>query len=128
MSVPGQTMWLYGSHARGQVDPLSDQDVLVVSDVAIEFECLQSISPITLHGASVSRYTWKEIKGMAAYGSLFLQHLRLEAVPLYESTGSEGFLRSLLDNLGEGRLSGPKPMHEPQSRNRRAVLWVHTAR
>ena len=42
---------------------------------------------------------------MAAYGSLFLQHLRLEAVPLYESTGSEGFLRSLLDNLGDYALA-----------------------
>ena len=42
---------------------------------------------------------------MAAYGSLFLQHLRLEAVPLYESTGSGGFLRSILDNLGDYALA-----------------------
>ena len=105
MSAPGQAVWLYGSHARGQADPLSDQDVLVISDVDTEFECLQSNCSITLNRTSLSRYTWKEIKGMAAYGSLFLQHLRLEAVPLYESTGSEGFLRSILDNLGDYALA-----------------------
>lgn len=98
-------MWLYGSHARGQQDQVSDQDILVISDLDVGFECLHPILPVSSNETSISRYTWKEIKGMAAYGSLFLQHLRIEAAPLYESASNEGLLRSILDNLGDYTLA-----------------------
>jgi hypothetical protein len=55
---------LYGSHARGEADALSDTDLLVIDD-----------DPL-------ADYTWSDMTHLRAYGSLFLWHLHLESVIL----------------------------------------------
>lgn len=54
---------LYGSGARGDADQLSDRDILRVDHSA--------------NGAAT--YSWDDVAKMHSYGSLFLQHLKLEA-------------------------------------------------
>ena len=92
-------VWLYGSHARGVVDSCSDLDILVATDALTAVEEIQGNVPLKLNNASLTVYSWNEIKLMAEYGSLFLQHLKLEAVPLYESPSHRGVLRALLGKM-----------------------------
>lgn len=101
MIPAGFAVWLYGSHARSASDWHSDLDILVVADRLTNIDEIEPHVPFALNGASVSRYTWNELSGMAKYGSLFLQHLKLEAVPLYETPSHRGTLPRLLDDLGD---------------------------
>lgn len=99
MKSPPYAVWLYGSHARGVVDSCSDLDILIATDALRPIEEIQGNVPVKLNNASLTVYSWNEIKLMAEYGSLFLQHLRLEAVPLYESPSHRGVLRGLLGQM-----------------------------
>ena len=101
MNAAGHAVWLYGSHARGVPDCHSDLDILIVADHLMNINSIEQNIPLSLNGASVSRYTWDEITRMAEYGSLYLQHIKLEAVPLYESPSHRGSLRRVLDELGD---------------------------
>ncbi len=101
MTSPSYAVWLYGSHARGVVDSRSDLDVLVVSDSSKCIEEMQANVPLELNGASLTVYSWNEISLMAEYGSLFLQHLKLEAVPIYESRSHRGALSELLGQIAD---------------------------
>ncbi len=105
MSSVGCAVWLYGSHARGVTDCRSDLDLFIATDRTTNIQEMERHIPLALSAASVSRYTWDEISGMARYGSLFLQHLKFEAYPLYESPCYRGTLRRLLDGLGDYELS-----------------------
>jgi predicted nucleotidyltransferase len=64
---------LYGSHARGAADERSDLDVLLIADDSSVEQQLKEDSE-----QAISRYRWPEFLAMHKYGSLFLQHLRLE--------------------------------------------------
>lgn len=86
-------VWLYGSSSRGVVDSASDLDVLVVGREDDVRDLLDSLP----RAPSVMEFAWDEIAKMAAYGSLFLHHIRLEGTPLTDSRDSE--LRKLLDSL-----------------------------
>ena len=99
MKSPAHAVWLYGSHARGMVDACSDLDVLVATDALPPIDEIQGKVPLRLNDASLTVYSWNEIKMMAEYGSLFLQHLKLEAVPLYESPSHRGVLGGLLGEI-----------------------------
>ena len=101
MTTEPYAMWLYGSHARGVADHLSDLDILVVSNSEVERAELQRNAPFCLTGASVSLYGWSEVEEMARYGSLFLQHVRLEGIPLFESPCLGGELQEVLKGVGE---------------------------
>ena len=101
MKSPAYAVWLYGSHARGVVDACSDLDIFIATDALTPIEEIQGKVPLMLNDASLTVYSWNEIKLMAEYGSLFLQHLKLEAVPLYESPSHRGFLRGLLGKMAE---------------------------
>ena len=101
MMSDGYAVWLYGSHARGDKDSQSDVDVFVAGTPCVSLDELEDNVPIPLNSASLSRYSWDEIYGMAKYGSLFLHHLRLEGRPLYESPSCKGTLGSILLGLGE---------------------------
>jgi hypothetical protein len=91
-------VWLYGSHARGDSDSKSDVDILVVADM--ESWKAQISRHVGCFGkASVSRYSWAELQSMANQGSLFLQHLRMEGISLFESPESRGALARLLNGM-----------------------------
>jgi hypothetical protein len=87
-------LWLFGSAARGDVDDLSDVDVLVAG--APGADVLDRL-PYAASRVSVVRYSWDELEHMAAYGSLFLQHVRLEGRLLQPETSHR--LRALLEQL-----------------------------
>jgi len=88
-------VWLYGSSARGDRDPSSDVDLLVVGDGTVDWPGLPLPARDNL---SISRYAWDEIEHMADYGSLFLHHVREEGRPLQEMRGAR--LRGLLSEMG----------------------------
>lgn len=90
-------IWGYGSHFRGDADCSSDVDILVVSDSQIGDPVVAEHCRFEQYAAS--RYTWSEIEGLAAYGSLFLHHVRLEGKCLFESPRACGRLSDLLINL-----------------------------
>ena len=94
------SVWTYGSVARGDADRLSDHDVLVVGPESGELGAVMKEAGLDGDAVSISRYSWEEIVGMAAYGSLFLHHVRLEGRPLYENDACRGRLRGVLGELG----------------------------
>lgn len=96
--MTGLAIWMYGSVARGDADPQSDLDVLVLGN-AEPNDLARHLPVQRRYRLSVSRYSWDELRMMAEYGSLFLQHLRLEGVALYEDGHCEGRLRSVLQAL-----------------------------
>jgi len=100
----GLAVWLYGSQARGDADPLSDVDALVVSDEAVNPAMLAQID-VRLQIGHVSEYSWNEIEGMASYGSLFLLHVRKEGHCLFESADARGRLEQLLTTIGSYQLA-----------------------
>lgn len=74
---PASAEALFGSAARGNADGLSDRDILIVDD---DFELLAARSAeLEAQGASVASYTFAKLTALAAHGSLFVQHLKLEA-------------------------------------------------
>ena len=99
------SVWLYGSAARGDVDGLSDFDVLLVGPPGEEPEGVLVAAGLCGKDVSISRYSWDEVQGMAEYGSLFLHHVRLEGHPLYEGESCRGRLRTLIAQLGEYTLA-----------------------
>jgi predicted nucleotidyltransferase len=90
------SVWLYGSHARGDTDLLSDVDVFVAG--APRGGVIDSLA-FNGQTPSVSQYAWEEVEAMAAYGSLFFHHLRLEGKPLLEHAGGTFRLAHLLEYL-----------------------------
>ncbi len=96
---------LYGSHARGDTDTLSDLDVLLVAEDPPSLQ--RPNSSYTLDGVSVSSsYSWSEIAIMRETGSLFLVHLGQEG-RLIASTGrGEARLSAHLRNLPRYKNAG----------------------
>ena len=101
MNEYGCAVWLYGSHARGDEDVLSDMDIFVVSDTEVSRKDVAQLVPGLPGDISVSRYSWGEVIEMADYGSLFLHHLRTEGQVLWEAPVSKGQLLKLLSGMGD---------------------------
>jgi hypothetical protein len=99
----GTALWLYGSCARGDNDPLSDRDLLVVADADVEMP--SNAYPNGIMTDAVSCYQWREIEAMAAYGSLFLRHVWLEGKRLFESDEARGRLEGIVASMGPYRLA-----------------------
>lgn len=95
-------VWLYGSHARGDEDDASDVDILVVGN-ASPVPILRDVG-VNLHdkSVSISAYSVEEFMRMASYGSLFLQHIRMEAV--YLGGVRDEAVRAAIYALGPYRL------------------------
>jgi nucleotidyltransferase-like protein len=96
-NVAVYSVWLYGSHARGDSDAFSDVDIFVAGALP-NHEVIRSLT-FNSQPLSVSRYTWEEVEAMANYGSLFLHHLRLEGKPFLESADGDCRLTQLLEHL-----------------------------
>jgi hypothetical protein len=94
-------IWLYGSHARGDADFLSDMDILVASNHEISIDEVASYIPSLPREITISKYSWSEIRRMADYGSLFLQHLHMEGSAIWESSSRQGQLATILSGMGE---------------------------
>lgn len=112
------SVWLYGSRARGDSDKMSDKDLLLVCDETKSPQDLSRQVPVddlALRDSSVSQYSWSEIRNMASYGSLFLEHIKLEGVVVYESPECQGTVRNLLMGL---------PPYAHASRDVQAFLTV----
>lgn len=97
MTMSEYAIWLYGSYARRDHDRYSDIDVFIagkpnIDEVLDQFEFERS-------KMSVTQYQWKEVESMAQYGSLFLQHLKLEGRPLICDLKGERRLMNVLRSL-----------------------------
>jgi hypothetical protein len=77
MKKLAETEAVFGSVCRGDVDGLSDRDILVV-DANTRF-LRERRSELENEGWSVATYTWKKLERLSAQGALFLQHLKLES-------------------------------------------------
>jgi predicted nucleotidyltransferase len=82
---------LYGSVARGDVEPHSDVDLLVVCCGSVKerlyLELASALSG-TCRNLSISLYSPSELLFMKRVGSLFLLHLRNEGILLFDRSGS----------------------------------------
>jgi hypothetical protein len=93
-------VWLYGSFARGDSDGLSDVDFLVIGENRdIPSDLLSALDAPVAQRGSMSKYSWNEIEGMSAYGSLFLHHIKAEGRPMFEGDSVVGKLKTYLDAL-----------------------------
>ncbi|MBB2780295.1 UNVERIFIED_ORG: hypothetical protein GGE55_001677 [Rhizobium esperanzae] len=91
MSTMIESIAIFGSVARSAGDSLSDKDVLVVSDDPCRGRDLAS--SWKADGWSVASFSPNHLRAMASAGSLFIQHLRHEALIQVDRNG---WLRSLL--------------------------------
>jgi hypothetical protein len=83
---------IFGSTARNSFDSYSDRDMLVVAPS--KRELVHGSRHWLSTGWSVANFTHQQISRMAARGSLFLQHLKQEAIIIRDD---DGFLFSLMD-------------------------------
>lgn len=80
-----ESVCIFGSTARDSADGLSDRDVLVIaSDKSRRDDIVKYWRQL---GWSVAEYTPSRILKMIQYGSLFIQHLRLEGMILEDKQG-----------------------------------------
>ena len=81
---------LYGSVARGDVEPHSDVDLLLVCNGSVKerlyLELTDTLSE-TCRNLSISLYSPAELAFMKRVGSLFLLHLRNEGILLFDRSG-----------------------------------------
>src|SRR4051812_23386179 len=83
---------IFGSTARNRCDHYSDRDILVVAPSKRELEDMSDHWSDL--GWSVASFTHQQILNMAHRGSLFLQHLKQEAIILDDD---ECFLARLME-------------------------------
>lgn len=85
---------IFGSCARGEFDDLSDRDFLIVGDTADEISA--ATDAVRDRGYSCSTYTWQKLRHLAGQGSLFIAHLKYEAVIIDDPSRQ---LRDLLSSF-----------------------------
>lgn len=77
-----ESVALYGSTARGDSDAHSDCDIVLVDDCVTRL--FATSGALQNRGYSCAAYTWSSLERMSAHGSLFVQHLKTEAVVLHD--------------------------------------------
>ena len=97
-ATPSALAVVYGSHARGDADNLSDLDLLLlgnqISDVAA------FVPPAN---ATSSFYSWKEWEALRRDGSIFLHHLAAESEVLWGDENARSRYRASLSNIPQYR-------------------------
>lgn len=73
---------VFGSAARGDNDIFSDQDLLIVSENEKDLRKMKALYESA--GWSCTAYSWKRLQKAADQGSLFVQHLKQEAMILHD--------------------------------------------
>src|SRR5690242_14005150 len=84
-------VWLFGSHARGNHDPHSDVDILVISAVDCSREVRRILEKDRFdprEKLDVSFYTWTGIEKVINSGTLFGWHLKLEGKPIFDRSSN----------------------------------------
>ena len=84
---------LFGSAARGDVDNLSDIDILIVDDDPQRLRIRKKW--LTTSGLSVSDYSWRRLVRLFEQRTLFSVHLKLESKLLHDQLGRYRDLLSL---------------------------------
>ena len=88
---------LYGSVARGDTEPHSDIDLLLLCDPGQKGAVFEMVHPVLsreFRKLSLAVYSHKELKFLGRSGSLFLLHLKREADVLLDRSGFLGTLLS----------------------------------
>ena len=92
LSLSESSACVFGSSARSSTDALSDKDILITG------KHLASLNPVIQElkkdGWSVAVFSHSRLERMAAAGSLFVQHLKLEGRSVWDS---ENWLENLLN-------------------------------
>jgi Nucleotidyltransferase domain len=88
-----ESVCIFGSTARGEIDALSDKDVLIVAESAVRRTALRS--EWTQMGWSVASYSPSRLKSVAEQGGLFIQHLKQEGLIIADP---QGWLSRLLND------------------------------
>lgn len=83
---PYSALFLYGSHARGDAQEVSDIDVLQVTPT--------HTAPYSVGRVNVTCYTLDQLLRIARGGGLFARHLIEEAIPLADPEDMLGALKS----------------------------------
>lgn len=97
---------LYGSHARGDADPISDVDVLAIGSLPPTQNEIAGLIPASCAGPlHTSHYTWDEFGAMSEYGSLFLHHIATEARLIHFEGDASNRLSRMLTSLPPYRLA-----------------------
>lgn len=107
---------LYGSVARGDTEPHSDIDLLLLctsGQKGAVFERLEPVLSREFRKLSLALYSHKELKFLDRSSSLFLLHLKREADVLLDRSG---FLGTLLSDFQ------PKPSYQADFRESLALL------
>jgi hypothetical protein len=82
---PASAEAVFGSASRGDVDTMSDRDILIVDD---DLAVLRARTrDLEADGWSVAPYTYAKLAALAGKGALFIQHLKLESTILVDQEG-----------------------------------------
>ncbi len=87
---------LFGSWARGENDGYSDMDILIVTEKVVQNKYKLYKDNCILNEKWLSVYTKGSLLRLKRYSSLFLWHLKMEGIILYQK---DGFLGKLLEQL-----------------------------